>query len=94
MVWLRMNINRLIKMHRAKLGYTQQDLAMLFGVTKAMISLYESGSRNWSMAYIKRLVKLLDIPKADMVKAIKADHIYKSGLELEKMISDFKEDLV
>ena len=79
-------------MHRAKLGYSQEDLAYTFGVTKAMISLYETGARNWSIKYLKKLVKVLDIPQQDMITAIKEDHATRSKEGLEELVKKFMEE--
>jgi DNA-binding XRE family transcriptional regulator len=85
-----MNINRLVRMHRAKLGYSQSDIANSFGVTKAMISLYETGARKWPMRYLVKLVKLLDIPVSDIEQAIIADHAMRSEEDLAKIIEKFQ----
>ena len=87
-----MKINTLVRMHRAKLGYSQEDLANIFGVTKAMICIYETGTRNWSVKYLRRLVKELDIPQEDMIEAIKEDHAIRSKEGLAKVISMIMEE--
>jgi transcriptional regulator with XRE-family HTH domain len=54
---------------REKKGLTQDELARRVGVTKAYISLLESGTRtNPSLDVLRRLAKALGVPLTKLLK--------------------------
>ncbi len=54
---------------REKKGLTQDELARRVGVTKAYISLLESGARtNPSLDVLRRLAKALGVPLTKLLK--------------------------
>jgi len=88
-----------IKMFREKMKLRQEDIASYLGVSREMVSYYESGSRNIPLETINRLADLfqielsdlleenLDMNKANVAFAFRAGEL---GPEAMHAISDFR----
>lgn len=57
-----MIINNYVKMHRAKLGFTQEELAKACHVTRQTIIAMEKGSYTPSLELAFRLSELFNVP--------------------------------
>ncbi|MCL1849367.1 MAG: helix-turn-helix transcriptional regulator [Clostridiales bacterium] len=50
-----------IQRHRKAKGYTQQELADILGVSQAMVSRWENGEENFTIATLARISRALGI---------------------------------
>ena len=60
---------------RKKIGYTQQEVAELMGITKSTYCGYEIGKRQPDVAKIKMISKILNTS---------GDYLFETGFEKEK----------
>lgn len=63
-----MSIGYLIKVNRINKSYTQKDLADRLGCTVPFVSQMELGQANVPAKMLKKLCKVLDIPKDKAIK--------------------------
>ena len=52
----------IIQRQRKAKGYTQKDLAMLLGVSQAMVSRWENGEENITLTTLVKIAFALEIP--------------------------------
>jgi transcriptional regulator with XRE-family HTH domain len=57
-----------IKLYREKLGYTQDHLASLLGVDRSLISYYERGEREISLAQLNKIADLFAVDLEDLAE--------------------------
>ena len=75
---------------RTHLGITQQQLAMLLGVSRSTLSLYELGKRNLPIEAKIKLTQLLEQSQSrDLINKVSFDHLSKDKkLMIEKFIQN------
>ena len=75
-----MKINKLLRKYREENGYTQQQIAELFNVTRECITKYENGYRSSLRIFILYLKFILtDDQILDLIEVIRKD----GGFEIE-----------
>ncbi len=61
-------LGRNVKSYRARLEWTQEDLARQAGVNRSYLAGIESGRRNTSARMIEKLARALGVRPADLLK--------------------------
>jgi len=56
-----------VKHYRARLGWTQEDLARQAGINRSYLAGIESGRRNTSARTIEKLARALGVSPADLL---------------------------
>jgi transcriptional regulator with XRE-family HTH domain len=64
---------RVLREHRAKVGLSQEALALEAGVDRTFVSLLERGKRQPTLETLFRLAKVLDISPATLVSRTAAE---------------------
>ena len=64
------NVGTLLRKKRLEAGYTQEQLALSLGISAKFVSKWERGFCLPPMDKLKKICKLLKIPKEDMVEAL------------------------
>ncbi len=59
-----------VKHYRARLGWTQEDLARQAGINRSYLAGIESGRRNTSARTIEKLARALGVSPADLLASL------------------------
>ena len=59
-----------VKHYRARLGWTQEDLASQAGINRSYLAGIESGRRNTSARTIEKLARALGVSPADLLASL------------------------
>jgi transcriptional regulator with XRE-family HTH domain len=62
-------LGRNVKSYRARLEWTQEDLARQAGINRSYLAGIESGRRNTSARTIEKLARALGVSPADLLEA-------------------------
>ena len=61
----------MIKEHRIKKGYTQEDLAELINISPRQIQRIEKEEEKTKIETLKKIIKILEIPDKEIIKYLK-----------------------
>ena len=61
----------MIKENRIKKGYTQEQLAEILDISWRQLQRIEKNENNTKITTLKRIIKVLDIPDAEIIEFLK-----------------------
>ncbi len=61
----------MIKEHRIKKGYTQEELAELINISPRQIQRIEKEEEKTKIETLKKIIKILEIPDKEIIKYLK-----------------------
>ena len=61
----------MIKENRIKKGYTQEQLAEILDISWRQLQRIEKNENNTKITTLKRIIKVLDIPDAELIEFLK-----------------------
>lgn len=61
----------MVKENRIKMGYTQEQLSELLGITPRHLQRIEDDEYHTSLSTIRKIIKILDIPDDEIIEYMK-----------------------
>lgn len=69
--WHNWRGDNMIKEHRIKKGYTQEELAELINISPRQIQRIEKEEEKTKIETLKKIIKILEIPDKEIIKYLK-----------------------